>query len=149
MSKKNLSNLTVADLATAKEETNAPKVCPEGEQIAKVLGFVEEETYNYVSLEIKGVKYNFFYNYFLKDSDELNAKVLNWIVSLSTVPVTETTSLIEITNSAIGSSYKIKIRNYMSKTGKNAGSMQHAIDFNFKPELVVVEVQTEEFELPF
>lgn len=149
MSKKNLSNLTVADLATAKEETNGPRVCPEGEQIAKVLSFVEEETYNYVSLEIKGVKYNFFYNYFLKDSDELNANVLNWIVSLSTVPVTENTSLIEITNSAIGSSYKIKIRNYMSKTGKNAGNMQHAIDFNVKPELVVVEVQTEEFELPF
>ena len=149
MTNRNLSNITVADLATAKQQPNTPRVCPEGEHVAKVLGFVEEETYNYVSLEINGVKYNFFYNYFLKDSDELNAEVLNWIVSLSTVPVTETTSLIEITNSAIGSSYKIKIRNYTSKTGKNAGNMQHAIDFSFKPELVVVEVQTEEFELPF
>lgn len=149
MSKKNLANITIADLANAETKSVEAQVCPAGEHVAKVLSFVEEETYNYVSLEINGVKYNFFYNYFLKDSDKFNADVLNWIIGLSTIPVTETTSLIDITNSAIGSSYKVEVYNYVSKTGKSAGKTQHGIQFSKKPELVVVEVQTEEFELPF
>lgn len=149
MINRNLANITIADLANAETKSVEAQVCPAGEQVAKVLAFVEEETYNYVSLEINGVKYNFFYNYFLKDSDKFNADVLNWIIGLSTIPVTETTSLIDITNSAIGSSYKVEIYNYVSKTGKNAGKTQHSIQFNKKPELVVVEVQTEEFVLPF
>lgn len=149
MSNRNLANITIADLENAETKSVEAQVCPAGEHVAKVLAFVEEETYNYVSLEINGVKYNFFYNYFLKDSDKFNADVLNWIIGLSTIPVTDTTSLIDITNSAIGSSYKVEIYNYVSKTGKNAGKTQHGIQFSKKPELVVVEVQTEEFELPF
>lgn len=149
MINRNLANITIADLANAETKSVEAQVCPAGEQVAKVLAFVEEETYNYVSLEINGVRYNFFYNYFLKDSDKFNADVLNWIIGLSTIPVKENTSLIDITNSAIGSSYKVEIYNYVSKTGKNAGKTQHGIQFSKKPELVVVEVQTEEFVLPF
>lgn len=146
---RNLANITIADLGTA-QTTNVEKpIVPAGIHVAKVLGFTEEENYNYVSLEINGVKHNFFYNYFLKDTDVFNADVLNWIIGLATIPVQENTSLIEITNSAIGSSYNIEIYNYTAKAGKNAGKEQHAIRFSTKPELVVVEITTEEFELPY
>lgn len=146
---KSLANITVADLGTAQTKNLEKPILPAGEYTAKVLGFVEEDNYNYVSLEINGVKYNFFYNYFLRDTDVFDADVLNWIVGLSTIPVTPTTSLIEVSNSAIGSSYKIEIYNYTPKTGKNAGKPQHGIQFSTKPELTVVEIQSEEFELPF
>lgn len=146
---RNLSNITIADLDTAQSNVTEQQILPAGKYVAKVLGFTEEENYNYVSLEINGVKYNFFYNYFLKDSDVLNADVLNWIISLATIPVGENTSLIEISNSAIGSSYNIEIYNYTSKSGKNAGKEQHAIQFRTKPEIVVVDITTEEFELPY
>lgn len=146
---KNLANITVADLGTAQTQNTERPILPAGEYTAKVLAFVEEENYNYVSLEINGVKYNFFYNYFLKDTDVFNADVLNWIIGLATIPVTETTTLIDITNSAIGSSYKIEIYNYTPKQGKNAGKPQHGIQYKTKPELTVVEIVTEEFELPY
>lgn len=146
---KNLSTLTMADLTNAEAKQTEAKVCPAGEHEAKVLGFTEEETYNYVSLEINGVKYNFFYNYFLRDSDKLDKDLLDWIISLAQIPVTESTSFIDITNSAIGCTFKIETYNYVSKTGKNAGKQQHGINFRKKPELVVVEIQSEEFELPF
>mgnify|MGYP003289303374 CR=1 FL=1 len=146
---RNLANITIADLGTAQSKTMEKPIVPAGMHTAKVLGFVEEENYNYVSLEINGVKHNFFYNYFLKDTDTFDADVLNWIISLATCPVTETTSLIDITNSAIGSSYKIEVYNYTPKTGKNAGKPQHGIQFSTKPELVVVEISTEEFVLPY
>ena len=146
---RNLANITIADLQGAESKSFEAPILQAGKYTAKVLGFTEEENYNYVSLEINGTKYNFFYNYFLKDTDTFDADVLNWIISLSTIPVVENTSLIEVTNSAIGSSYTIEIYNYTPKTGKNAGKPQHAIQFKTKPELTVVEVQTEEFELPF
>ena len=146
---KNLSTLTMADLTNAEAKQTEARVCPAGEHEAKVLGFTEEETYNYVSLEINGVKYNFFYNYFLRDSDKLDKDLLDWIISLAQIPVTESTSFIDITNSAIGCTFKIETYNYVSKTGKNAGKQQHGINFRKKPELVVVEIQSEEFELPF
>ena len=110
---------------------------------------IEEENYNYVSLELNGVKYNFFYNYFLRDTDTFDADVLNWIVGLSTIAVNENTSLIDITNSAIGSSYEIEIYNYTPKTGKNAGKPQHGIQFSTTPKLVTVEIESEEFVLPY
>lgn len=146
---RNLANITIADLGAAQTRNVEKPIVPAGMHTAKVLGFVEEENYNYVSLEIEGVKHNFFYNYFLRDTDVFDADVLNWIIGLSTIPVTENTSLIDITNSAIGSSYKIEIYNYTPKTGKNAGKVQHGIQFSTKPELVVVEITSEEFVLPY
>lgn len=146
---RNLANITIADLGAAQTKNIERPIVPAGIHTAKVLGFVEEENYNYVSLEIDGVKHNFFYNYFLRDTDVFDADVLNWIIGLSTIPVTESTSLIDITNSAIGSSYKIEIYNYTPKTGKNAGKPQHGIQFSTKPELVVVEITSEEFVLPY
>lgn len=149
MINRNLANITIKDLEGAETKSLEKPVLPAGTYTAKVLGFTEEENYNYVSLEINGVKYNFFYNYFLRDTDKFDADVLNWIIGLSTIPVQENTSLIDISNSAIGSSYKIEIYNYTPKTGKNAGKTQHGIQYSSKPELVVVEVETEEFELPY
>lgn len=148
---RNLSNIKVADLGTAKQRpnTNAFAVCPSGVHVAKVLGFFEGDTYNTVSLEIDGTKYNFFYDYMLRDGSAFDADVLNWIISLATIPVTDSTGLMEIANSAIGSSYKIEIYNYTAKTGKNAGKLQHAIQFSTKPELTVVDIQTEDFVLPY
>lgn len=149
MINRNLANITIKDLAGAETKNMEKPILPAGTHVAKVLGFTEEENYNYVSLEVNGVKYNFFYNYFLRDTDKFDADVLNWIIGLSTIPVQEDTSLIDVTNSALGSSYKIEIYNYTPKTGKNAGKPQHGIQFRTKPELVVVEVETEEFELPY
>lgn len=146
---RNLSNITIADLGTAQTQTHEQPILEAGTYTAKVLAFVEEENYNYVSLEINNVKYNFFYNYFLRDTDVFNADVLNWIIGLATFPVTDDTSLIDITNSAIGSSYVIEIYNYTPKSGKNAGKPQHAIQFKTRPELTTVEIQSEEFTLPF
>ena len=149
MINRNLANITINDLAGAETRNMDKPIVPPGIHVAKVLGFVEEENYNYVSLEINGVKQNFFYNYFIKDTDKFDADVLQWIISLATIPVKENTPLISITNSAIGSSYKVEVYNYTPKTGKNAGKPQHGIRFSTKPELVVVEVQTEEFVLPY
>lgn len=147
---RSLNNITVADLGSAKQRENTGfTVCPPGVHVAKLLSFNEEENYNYVSLEIDGKKFNFFYNYFVRGTSDLDADVLNWIISLSTIPTTDTTSLTEITNSAIGNSYKIEVYNYTSKTGKSAGKLQHAIQFSTKPELVVVEIEEEEFTLPY
>lgn len=146
---RNLANISVKDLEGAESVSMEKPVLPAGMHKAKVLAFVEEETYNYVSLEVDGVKYNFFYDYFLRDTDKFNADVLSWIISLATIPVNDDTSLIDITNSAIGSTYEIEIYNYTPKTGKNAGKPQHAIQYKTKPELTVVEIQTEDFELPF
>lgn len=146
---RNLANITMADLGSAQTRNVERPIVPAGMHVAKVLGFVEEENYNYVSLEINGVKHNFFYNYFLRDTDTFDADVLNWIVGLSTIAVNDQTSLIDITNSAIGSSYEIEIYNYTPKTGKNAGKPQHGIQFSTTPKLTVVEIESEEFELPF
>lgn len=146
---RNLSNITIADLGTAQTREVERPILPAGIHVAKVLGFVEEENYNYVSLDIAGVKYNFFYNYFLKDTDVFDADVLNWIVGLATITVKDDTSLIDITNSSIGSSYEIEIYNYTPKTGKNTGKPQHAIRYSTTPKLVTVDVMTEEFELPY
>lgn len=150
MMNRNLSTISVADLGTAKQRENTGfKVCPPGVHTARVIAFNEEENYNTVSLEINGTKHNFFYNYFLRNSQDFDADVLNWIISLSTIPVTDQTSLQEIANSAIGSCYEVEIYNYTSKTGKNAGKLQHAIQFGTKPKLVTVEIQEEEYELPY
>jgi hypothetical protein len=148
---RNLSNITAADLGGAKTKPNQNEfpTCPAGKHVAKIIGFDEQENYNLLSVEIGGQKYNFFYNYFIYGTTDFDADVLNWIVGLSTIAVTENTSLIDITNSAIGSSYEIEIYNYTPKTGKNAGKPQHAIQFSTTPKLTVVEIESEEFVLPY
>lgn len=148
-SKPNLKDILLKDIENAKSPEFNTEVIPAGKHVAKVLAFVEEETYQYVSLEINKKKANFFYNYFLKDSTDLNADVINWIKALATIPVDENTSLLEIANSAIGSSYTITVYNYVSKTGKNAGKTQHAIQFRALPVYETVEITTEEVVLPF
>lgn len=145
---KKLSTLTMADLDTAKS-TQDFSVCPAGKHTAKIMSFTEEDTYNYVSLEIEGKVYNFFYSYYLRDSDDLNKDVLDWIGALATIPTTPTTPLLACANSAIGHSYEIETRVYTSNSGKNAGREQHAINFNIKPTLVTVAVEEEEIDLPF
>lgn len=147
---RNLSNITAADLKSAgKQERGNFGILSPGKHVAKVLTFVEEDHYNYVSVEVAGKKYNFFYNYFLKDTTTFDADVLNWIIGLATVPVTDTTSLIEITNSAIGHSYEIEIYNYTPKSGKNAGKPQHGIQYSVAPKEVVATVEEEDFEFPY
>lgn len=145
-----LKDILLKDAANAKVpegitlETLAP-----GEYTAKILGFVEEDTYSYISMEINKKKFNFFYNYYLRGTTDLDANLINWMKALATIPVNDQTSLLEIANSAIGSSYKITLYNYVSKSGKNAGKTQHAISFKDLPVLTMVEVETEEVELPF
>lgn len=148
--KPSLKDILIKDANQAKEaggivnETLAP-----GEYIAKVLGFTEEETYQYVSVEINKRKFNFFYNYYLRNTTDLDASLVNWIKALATIPVKDTTSLLEIANSAIGSSFKVTIYNYVSKSGKNAGKTQHAVSFKDKPVLETTTIEAEEVELPF
>lgn len=149
-SKPSLKDILVKDLAGAKQpEGYVTEILLPGTYSAKILGFVEEETYQYVTVEINKKKYNFFYNYFLRDSQDLNADVINWIKALSTIQVTENTTMLEIANSAIGSTFKITIYNYVSKSGKNAGKTQHAISFKDVPEIETVTFETEEIDLPF
>lgn len=149
VTKPSLKDILIKDLKDAKlpEGVNQEVLAP-GDYVAKVRCFVEEDAYQYVSLEINKKNYNFFYNYYLKDSTDLDANVINWIKGLSNIPVTETTSLLEIANSAIGSSYKITIYNYVSKTGKNAGKTQHAIRFAKLPVLETSDIVEEVVDLP-
>lgn len=147
--KPSLKDILLKDLATAKTPEGASQeILPPGDYKAKVIGFVEEETYQYVTLEINKKKFNFFYNYFLKDSTDLDANLINWIKALATIPVTEQTTLLEIANSAIGSTYKVTIYNYTSKSGKNAGKQQHAIRFGTLPVIETVVIEEELIELP-
>ena len=145
-----LSQLNIKDLQGAKAPSTERPVLPAGEYNAKFMGVTEEETYSYFKLQINNETYNFFYNLYLKDSEDLDANILNWIKSLATITTDDSTSLLAIVNSAIGSTYKIKIYNYVSKTGKNAGKTQHAIDYKVAPQIQAVQtVETEELDLPF
>jgi len=147
--KPSLKDVLLKDLATAKTPEGAnTEILPAGEYRAKILGFVEEETYQYVSVEINKKKYNFFYNYFIKDTTDLDANLINWIKALATIPVDENTTLLAIANSAIGNTYKITVYNYTSKSGKNAGKQQHAIRFGTLPVIDNVNITEEVVELP-
>lgn len=151
--KPSLKDVLLKDLATAKTPEGAnTEILPAGEYRAKILGFVEEETYQYVAVEIDKKKYNFFYNYFIKDTTDLDANLINWIKALATIPVDDNTTLLAIANSALGNTYKITIYNYVSKSGKNAGKQQHAIRFGTLPVLDNTDI-TEEvidtLDLPF
>ena len=148
--KPSLKDILIKDANNAKEAGGiVNEVLAPGQYIAKVLGFTEEEAYQFVSLEINKKKYNFFYNYYLRNTKDLDAALINWIKALATIPVKDTTSLLEIANSAIGSSFKVTIYNYVSKTGKNAGKTQHALSFKDKPVLETTTIEAEEVELPF
>jgi len=151
--KPSLKDVLLKDLATAKAPEGAnTEILPAGEYRAKILGFVEEETYQYVSVEINKKKYNFFYNYFIKDTTDLDANLINWIKALATIPVDDNTSLLTIANSALGNTYKITIYNYVSKSGKNAGKQQHAIRFGTLPVIDntnITEEVIETLDLPF
>lgn len=148
--KPSLKDILIKDANTAKQQGGiVNEVLAPGSYVAKVLGFTEEEAYQYVSLEINKKKFNFFYNYNIRGTTDLDGTLINWIKALATIPVKETTNLLEIANSAIGSSYKITIYNYVSKTGKNAGKTQHAISFKDKPVLETTTIETEQVDLPF
>jgi hypothetical protein len=149
--KPSLKDILIKDAKNAKEAGGniVNEVLAPGQYIARVLGFTEEETYQFVSLEINKRKFNFFYNYYLRNTTDLDASLINWIKALATIPVKDDTSLLEIANSAIGSSFKITIYNYVSKSGKNAGKTQHALSFKDKPVLETTTIESEEVELPF
>jgi hypothetical protein len=150
MANPTLKDILLKDAASAKvPEGVNQEVLPAGTYVAKILGFTEEESYQYISVEIDKKKYNLFYNYYIKDTTDLDANLINWIKGLATIQVTENTSLLEIANSAVGSSFKIVVYNYISKTGKNAGKQQHAISFKDLPVIETVTIEIEEVELPF
>lgn len=148
--KPSLKDILIKDANTAKQQGGiVNEVLAPGSYVAKVLGFTEEEAYQYVSLEINKKKFNFFYNYYIRGTQDLDGTLINWIKALATIPVKDTTSMLEIANSSIGSSFKITIYNYVSKTGKNAGKTQHAISFKDKPVLETTTIETEQVDLPF
>lgn len=148
--KPTLKDILLQDTASAKTSDGMVNaVLKPGTYTAKILAFVEEDTYQYVSVEINNTRYNFFYNYYLYNTTDLDANLINWIKALATIPTTATTSLLDIANSAIGNSYKIEVYNYTSKNGKNAGKTQHAISFKTLPVIETVEIQTEVISLPF
>jgi len=147
--KPSLKDILLKDLAIAKTpEGISQEILPEGEYKAKILGFVEEETYQYITIEVNKKKYNMFYNYFIKDTTDLDANLINWIKALATIPVSDETTLLEIANSAVGNTYKITVYNYISKSGKNAGKQQHAIRFGTLPVIETATIEEEVVELP-
>lgn len=149
MKKPSLKDILLKDAANAQKQEFQNEILPPGEYSAKILGFTEEDTYQYITVEINKKRFNFFYNYYLKDTTILNADLINWIKALATIPTDENTSLLTIANSAIGSTYRITIYNYTSKTGKNAGKVQHAISFSHLPVIETAEIVSEDLELPF
>lgn len=144
-----LKDILLKDLASAKVPQGAvPETLPPGEYKAKVIGFTEEDAYQFITVEIDKKRYNFFYNYYIKDTTDLDANLINWIKALATITVTDATTLLEIANSAIGSTYKITLYNYTSKSGKNAGKLQHSISFKTLPVLDNTTIVTEDVILP-
>jgi len=146
--KPNLKDILVKDAASAKTVDYIQEVLPAGEYLAKIIGFTEEETYQYVTVEIDKKKYNFFYNYLIRDTQDLDGNTINWIKALATIEVDDNTTLLEIANSAIGSTYKITVYNYVAKSGKNKGNEQHAISFRDLPVLDETVIEEEELDLP-
>lgn len=150
MSKKvGLKDILLKDVGTAQSGGPNMEILEPGVYEAKVIGFTEEDTYQYVTLEINKKRFNFFYNYYLYESDVLDKDLLDWLQALSTITTTAKTTMLEIANSAIGNTYKVTIYNYESKSGKNAGKTQHAISFRDLPIKVDATIVDEELELPF
>lgn len=149
---KTLKDILAKDLAGAKIKSFEEDILSPGEYVGKLLGFTEEETYQFMTFLIGGKKYNFFYNYFIYGTQDLDGQLLNWIKALATIPVDDSTSFLAMANSAVGNSYKFTIYNYVSKSGKNAGKTQHNINFKVLPTKEEVIIETEEIsteDLPF
>ena len=147
--KPSLKDILLEDTKNAKvPEGPAQDVLPPGDYRAKVISFTEEDAYQYMVLEINKKKYNFFYRYYIKDTTDLDANTINFIKALATIPTTDKTTLLEIANSAIGSTYKVTIYNYVGKSGKNAGKQQHALRFSVLPVLDNSIIEEETVEIP-
>jgi hypothetical protein len=144
-----LKDILLKDAANAKTQDFEQEVLAPGEYVAKIIAFVEEDTYQYLTVEINKKRYNFFYNYYLYESTDLDANLISWIKALATIPTTEQTSLLDIANSAIGSSYKITLYNYVPKSGKNQGKTQCRISFKDLPVIETVTVEEEDLDLPY
>lgn len=152
MTKPNLKDLLAKDSENAVERPGFDNTPLEpGTYTMKIISFNEEENYNMLIVEIDKKKYNFFYNYYIYGTTDLDKNLIDWIKGLATIPVTPETSLLDIANSAIGSSYEVTVYNYTTKSGKNAGKKQHAIDFKTLPVLSTnqVNIQEDELDLPF
>jgi|LGOV01.1.fsa_nt_gb hypothetical protein len=151
MSKISLQDILVEDAKNAKSSDFIQDTLAPGKYQIQVLEFVEEDTYQYISTIVNKKKYNFFYNYYLKDSTDLNADTINFIKALATVAVTAKTTLLEIANSAIGSTYEVEIYNYVSKSGKNKGKTMHNINYRALPIRTTTQVNIDvvEDDLPF
>lgn len=128
-----------------------------GQYRGKLLGFTEEDTYNLMNFEIEVPddegntslqEVGFFYNWYLRNSDDLNADVIAWIKSLATIKVEKSTTMLDIANSAIGSTYVFEVYNYVSKSGKSKGETQHSIDFTVLPIIDTTVVKTETVKAP-
>ena len=76
-----LSDILVSDIANAKTGIN-DEILPAGTYVAKVLSFTEEEHYNYIALEINKKRFNFFYNYYLRDTTDLDVTYLTGLKHL-------------------------------------------------------------------
>lgn len=147
-----LADVRVSNFGSAKKKEGAGFApCPAGKHNAKLIGVVEEETYNMIKLMIDGKQYNFFFNLFIYGTDDLNLDVLNWFKALATIPTNDNTSLLEIINSAIGYTYEVEVYNYTPKTGKNAGKLQDGIQFSTVPKMVTADIEEEDLsdDLPY
>ena len=151
MGQPSLKDILLEDAKDAKTNSYENVVLPAGEYIGKVLNFTEEDTYQYIAMEVDGVRHNFFYNYYLYETTDLDGNVIAWIKELATFTTNEKTSLLDIANSAIGCSYKFTIYNYVPKSGKNRGVTQHAISFKDLPSQVsvTIDVEEEDLDLPY
>lgn len=151
MMKPNLKDILIKDAKGAKAPKGFPDPLAPGEYNAKIIGFTEEDTYNYLTVNIDSTNRNYFYDYYIYGTTDLNLNVINWFKALATIPITENTNLLDIANSAIGSTYIISIYNYTGKRGKNKGKVMEAIDFKELPVINTQIIETEEIEdsLPF
>jgi len=147
MKKPTLKDILIADEENAKTSGYDNTILPAGEYDAKILNFTEEENYQYIAMEINGKRFNMFYNYYIYNTTDLDGNLIKWMKNLATIKVTDKTTLLEIANSSIGSTYRITISNYIPKSGKNQGKEQHAISFQDMPQLVVQDVAIENEEL--
>ena len=67
--KPSLKDILLEDTKNAKvPEGPAQDVLPPGDYRAKVISFTEEDTYQYMVLEMNKEKYNFIYRYYIKDT---------------------------------------------------------------------------------
>ena len=147
--KPTLKDILIDDAVSAKTPENGSELLTPGDYVGKIISFVEEETYSGIKMEVNKKPYLFFYNWTIRDTNDLNAEVIAWMTALATIPTPTGTSMLAITNSAIGNSYRFRVYNYKAKTGKNVGKDQHAISFRDLPVIETQNIIEEEVVLPF